>query len=64
VPVPDPAARRDKRIVLTGDVPSPMNPPPGCYFHTRCPLAEDRCRVERPLAREVTPGHSVTCHLR
>jgi peptide/nickel transport system ATP-binding protein len=63
VPVPDPAARRD-RIVLTGDVPSPMNPPAGCRFHTRCPFAFDRCRTEEPLLRPVGDGgHVSACHL-
>lgn len=61
-PEPDPARRR-RRIVLRGDVPSPMNPPPGCRFHTRCPLAHDRCRVEAPAAHAVAPGHTVACHL-
>lgn len=61
-PEPDPARRR-KRIVLAGDVPSPMNPPAGCRFHTRCPLAFDRCRAEVPRAHEVTSGHAVACHL-
>ncbi|HEX3099318.1 MAG TPA: ABC transporter ATP-binding protein [Usitatibacter sp.] len=63
VPVPDPGAAR-KRIILSGDVPSPVNPPPGCRFHTRCPYAFDRCRVEVPLMREVAPGHVAACHLR
>jgi peptide/nickel transport system ATP-binding protein len=63
VPVPNPKLRRKKRILL-GDVPSPMNPPPGCAFHTRCPYAEARCRVEVPALREVRPGHWVSCHLR
>jgi peptide/nickel transport system ATP-binding protein len=63
VPVPDPTARRD-RIVLTGDVPSPMNPPAGCRFHTRCPFAFDRCRTEEPLLRAVgEAGHVSACHL-
>ena len=62
VPVPDPAARRD-RIVLTGDVPSPINPPSGCRFHTRCPYVFDRCRVEEPLLRSVGPGGKAACHL-
>lgn len=56
-------ARRKKRILLKGDVPSPMNPPSGCRFHTRCPLAHDRCKVEDPQAHEVAPGHTVACHL-
>jgi len=63
VPLPDPDAQR-KRIILAGDVPSPINPPSGCRFHTRCPYAEARCRVEEPAMREVRPGHSVACHLR
>ncbi|MFA7665768.1 MAG: dipeptide ABC transporter ATP-binding protein [Burkholderiaceae bacterium] len=63
VPVPDPKARR-KRIILAGDVPSPMNPPSGCRFHTRCPYVMDRCRVESPALRELAPGHWVACHLR
>ncbi|HEX9465026.1 MAG TPA: dipeptide ABC transporter ATP-binding protein [Alphaproteobacteria bacterium] len=63
VPVPDPAATR-KRIILSGDVPSPIHPPPGCRFHTRCPYAEARCKVEEPAMREVRPGHFVACHLR
>jgi oligopeptide/dipeptide ABC transporter ATP-binding protein len=63
VPLPDPDAER-KRIILSGDVPSPINPPQGCRFHTRCPYAEARCRVEEPAMREVKPGHFVACHLR
>jgi oligopeptide/dipeptide ABC transporter ATP-binding protein len=63
VPLPDPDAAR-KRIILAGDVPSPISPPPGCRFHTRCPYAEARCRVEEPVMREVRPGHAVACHLR
>ena len=63
VPLPDPDAKR-RRIILAGDVPSPINPPPGCRFHTRCPYAEARCRVEEPAMREVKPGHFVACHLR
>ena len=63
VPVPDPRVER-KRIILTGDVPSPVNPPPGCRFHTRCPYAFDRCRVEVPPMLEVAPGHFAACHLR
>ena len=63
VPVPDPRSAR-KRIILSGDVPSPVNPPPGCRFHTRCPLAEARCRVEVPAMKEVAPGHFAACHLR
>jgi oligopeptide/dipeptide ABC transporter ATP-binding protein len=63
VPLPDPEAKRD-RIILKGDVPSPINPPAGCRFHTRCPYAFDRCRVEEPAMLEVRPGHQVACHLR
>jgi oligopeptide/dipeptide ABC transporter ATP-binding protein len=63
VPVPDPAVKRKKRI-LQGDVPSPINPPAGCHFHTRCPYAVERCRVEPPPLREVRPGQLVACHLR
>jgi peptide/nickel transport system ATP-binding protein len=62
VPVPDPTAKR-QRIILTGDVPSPINPPNGCRFHTRCPFAFDRCRVEEPLLRPVGDGHLSACHL-
>ena len=63
VPVPDPEAAR-KRIILKGDVPSPINPPSGCRFHTRCPYAFERCSKEEPEIREVLPGHNVACHLR
>jgi oligopeptide/dipeptide ABC transporter ATP-binding protein len=63
VPLPDPDAER-QRVVLTGDVPSPINPPAGCRFHTRCPYAEPRCGIEEPPMREVRPGHHVACHLR
>jgi oligopeptide transport system ATP-binding protein len=61
-PEPDPARRR-KRIILQGDVPSPMNPPNGCRFHTRCPLVQARCRVEAPAAHVVADDHAVACHL-
>src|SRR6516162_2322862 len=63
VPVPDPRVKRPKRV-LQGDVPSPINPPSGCHFHTRCPYAVERCRVETPMLREVRPGQQVACHLR
>jgi oligopeptide/dipeptide ABC transporter ATP-binding protein len=63
VPVPNPRLSRQKRV-LQGDVPSPINPPPGCHFHTRCPYAMERCRVEAPRLLEVTPGHWAACHLR
>jgi oligopeptide/dipeptide ABC transporter ATP-binding protein len=62
VPVPNPKLRREKRL-LQGDVPSPINPPPGCTFHTRCPYAQDRCRQEAPALQEIAPGHGVSCHL-
>ena len=62
VPVPDPAAQRE-RIRLTGDVPSPLNPPPGCRFHTRCAHAQERCRVDEPALRAVgDTGQVVACH--
>jgi oligopeptide/dipeptide ABC transporter ATP-binding protein len=63
VPVPDPRVKRHKRV-LQGDVPSPVNPPSGCHFHSRCPYAVERCRVEVPALREVKPGQLVACHLR
>lgn len=63
VPVPDPRVKRRKRV-LQGDVPSPVNPPSGCHFHTRCPCAVERCRLEYPALREVKPGQMVACHLR
>jgi peptide/nickel transport system ATP-binding protein/oligopeptide transport system ATP-binding protein len=63
VPDPDPATRRE-RIILPGDVPSPINPPSGCRFHTRCPYVFDRCRTESPELKEMAVGHRVACHLR
>ncbi|MDH3688241.1 MAG: dipeptide ABC transporter ATP-binding protein [Gammaproteobacteria bacterium] len=63
VPIPDPTVTR-KRIVLEGDVPSPLNPPTGCRFHTRCPYAEEQCKREEPQLTEVRPGHFSACHLR
>jgi peptide/nickel transport system ATP-binding protein len=62
VPMPEPGAAR-KRIILKGDVPSPINPPKGCRFHTRCPYAFDRCRVEEPELRSTRDGEFVACHL-
>jgi oligopeptide/dipeptide ABC transporter ATP-binding protein len=63
VPVPDPKYQR-KQIVLGGDVPSPINRPTGCHFHTRCPYAQERCKVEEPQLEEISPGHSVACHFK
>jgi len=64
VPIPDPTIKR-KRIMLQGDVPSPIHPPTGCHFHTRCPIAKKGlCDVERPVLKESTPGHWAACHLR
>jgi len=63
VPIPDPTVRR-KKIILQGDVPSPINPPPGCRFHTRCPYAEERCKIEEPTLKIVGRDHVVACHLR
>ena len=62
-PIPDPRAKRE-RIVLEGDIPSPITPPSGCHFHTRCPIAVARCSVEAPPLRAVGDGHTVACHLR
>jgi len=63
VPIPKARARGRKRVILTGDVPSPINPPSGCHFHTRCPYAMHRCRNDEPLLREVLPRHWAACHL-
>jgi peptide/nickel transport system ATP-binding protein/oligopeptide transport system ATP-binding protein len=63
VPIADPS-RRGNRQILEGDVPSPINRPTGCHFHTRCPIATDRCKVESPQLREIQPGHQVSCHYR
>ena len=63
VPVPDPKVQR-KRVILSGDVPSSVNPPSGCRFHTRCPYAFERCRIEEPQMKEVRTGHWAACHLR
>jgi len=62
VPVPDPTAKR-QRIILKGDVPSPVNPPKGCRFHTRCPYVFDRCRTEEPVLQRVGEQHAAACHL-
>jgi len=62
VPLPNPRRRR-RRIILEGDVPSPLDPPPGCRFHPRCGRAMEVCRRQRPALRELAPGHLVACHL-
>jgi oligopeptide/dipeptide ABC transporter ATP-binding protein len=62
IPVPDPAIKR-ARAILQGDVPSPLNPPPGCRFHTRCPRAMDVCRSVDPPMLERDGGRAVACHL-
>jgi oligopeptide/dipeptide ABC transporter ATP-binding protein len=61
IPVPEPALPRE-RMLLQGDVPSPMAPPPGCRFQTRCPFVRDRCRVEEPALDPAAPSHTVACH--
>jgi len=62
IPVPDPSYYETRqRIILEGDVPSPANPPSGCRFRTRCPIADEKCALERPEFREVSPGHFVAC---
>jgi oligopeptide transport system ATP-binding protein len=63
VPVPDPDFERSKkRISLTGDLPSPINPPSGCVFRTRCPIAIDQCAEQAPSLEAVTDSHTVSCH--
>ncbi len=62
VPVPDPAAKKE-RVILSGDVPTPLNPPAGCRFHTRCPVAIDRCKIEEPPLRKIEDGRDAACHL-
>ena len=63
VPIPDPAiGRKRQRIILPGDVPSPINPPSGCRFHPRCPIAKEHCSQLAPAWREISPGHWTACH--
>jgi peptide/nickel transport system ATP-binding protein len=63
VPLPDPERRgRRERILLRGEMPSPLNPPPACRFHTRCWKAQEICRTDEPLLTELAPGHRVACH--
>jgi oligopeptide transport system ATP-binding protein len=61
IPIPDPEIQR-KRVILKGDVPSPVNPPSGCRFHPRCPIAADRCSIEEPALVEIESGHFAACH--
>jgi peptide/nickel transport system ATP-binding protein/oligopeptide transport system ATP-binding protein len=63
VPIPRARSRGRNRVILTGDVPSPITPPPGCHFHTRCRYAMARCKTEAPPLRQVAEGHVVACHL-
>lgn len=62
VPIPNPKHKKE-RIILKGDLPSPLNPPTGCVFHTRCPFAMDICKQQKPVMQEKKPGHKVACHL-
>ncbi len=64
IPVASPKLARQKKTVgIEGDIPSPIDPPPGCRFHTRCPYATGVCREAEPLLKEIAPGHMVACHL-
>jgi oligopeptide/dipeptide ABC transporter ATP-binding protein len=62
IPIPDPTVKRE-RMILQGEIPSPVNPPKGCRFHPRCPVAIDRCKVEDPVFKELKPGHFAACHV-
>jgi oligopeptide transport system ATP-binding protein len=62
IPIPDPRVK-ENRIILSGDVPSPVNPPKGCHFHTRCPIVQDQCRAQRPELFATSPEHLTSCHL-
>ena len=62
IPVPDPTLKRE-RIIIKGEIPNPANPPKGCKFHTRCPVATDLCKIDVPEFKEVEKGHFVACHL-
>lgn len=62
VPIPNPKKKKE-RVILQGEIPSPMNPPSGCIFHTRCPYKMDICKKESPVQKEMAPGHMVSCHL-
>ena len=64
IPLPNPRKTRKTRIILSGDVPSPVSPPSGCRFHTRCPVAVAECKTRAPELREIAPMHWVACHLR
>lgn len=63
IPVPDPRRNKDERIILTGDVPSPIHPPKGCQFHPRCPLMMDKCKIQEPTLKETKPQHTTSCLL-
>ena len=63
IPLPDPTIEKE-RVLLQGEIPSPINPPSGCRFHTRCPIAESICSQEIPELREIAPEHWIACHFR
>jgi oligopeptide transport system ATP-binding protein len=63
VPIPDPKVRQRERMMLSGEIPSPKNPPSGCRFHTRCPHVMAHCKTREPEMKEVEAGHRVACHL-